>query len=170
VAAHQPAHPPAQRQAGDTGGRHHAARGGLPVHVRRPVVLVPRDPALGARPTPVRVDVDPTHRRQIDHQPTVGYGPSGNVVATTANGDLDAEVAPQVHRVTDIAHRLAAGDQPGTLVDQAVVNSASVVIAGVSGTEQHSVERRRQLVRHHQLDHRLPPSPTQARVLRWSTQ
>jgi hypothetical protein len=77
---------------------------------------------LSARPTPVRVDVDPTHRRQINHQPTIGYGPSGDIVAITANGDLDAEVATQVHRVTDIGHRLAAGDQPGTLVDQAVVN------------------------------------------------
>ena len=141
VLAHQPAESAAECQAGDPGRRHHAAGRRLPVDVGRPVVLVPRDPALGPGPPAARIDVDPTHQRQVDHQPAVGDRPAGDVVAAAADRDLQAAVAPEVHRVPHVGDVVAAGDQPGSLVDQPVVHRPRLVVAGVIRTDERAVER-----------------------------
>ena len=166
VRAHQPAESPAERQAGDTGRRHDAARRRLPVDVGRPVVLVPRDAALDPCSPATGVDVDPAHQREVDHQPALGDRTSGDVVATAADGDLEPGVAPEVHRVPHVGDVETAGDRPGMLVDEPVVHRSRGVVLGISRKHEHAVEGAQQLLRDHDLDHGCLLSPAQVALPR----
>ena len=159
VLAHEPAQTAAQRQAGDAGRRHDAAGGRLPVDAGGPVVLVPGDATLGPGPPAARVDVDAAHQGQVDHQPAVGHGATGHVVAAAPHRDLQAAVAAEVHGVTHVGDGVAAGDQPRSLVDQAVVHGPRHVVAGIAGSDQRAVERSSQLVRHRHAHRRNPLAP-----------
>ena len=99
VLRHQPAQAAAQRQPGDAGRRDRAARDGEPVGRSLAIQLAPQHAALRAHGTRARVDVDPLHRRQVDHQRAVDHGAAGNVVTAAAHADLEALGAREPHGV-----------------------------------------------------------------------
>ena len=140
VLAHQPAFSAAQGQARDTGAGDHPAGGGQPMAGRRPVELFPGDPALRPYRPARRVDPDPFHRRQVDHQAAVGDGQAGHVVAA-AHRYLGRLLAADGDRVDDVRDGAAPGDKRGTLVDQAVVDQAGLLIARVGRGDQLAAER-----------------------------
>ena len=69
-AAHQVAKPPTQREPADAGGGDDAAGGGQPEGLGLAIEGPPRDAALDARRALDRIDADPVHRGQVDHQST----------------------------------------------------------------------------------------------------
>ena len=142
VLAHQPAFPAAQGQARDTGAGDHPAGGGQPVDGRGPVELLPGGPGLGPDGPPRRIDPDPFHRRQVDHQAAVGDGQAGHVVAAAAHRYLGRLVAADGDRVHDVRDGAAPGDKRGTLVDQPVVDPADLLVAQVCRGDQLAGERR----------------------------
>src|SRR6266568_2869994 len=141
VLAHQPAFSAAEGQPRDAGGGDDPAGGGQPVAGRGPVELFPGDATLRPDGPPRRVDSDPLHRREVDHQAAVGGCQAGDAVAAAAHGDLGSVLAADVHRVHNAGDGAAPGDECGTLVDQAVVHPASLLVCRVCGTDQLTGER-----------------------------
>jgi hypothetical protein len=67
VEAIEPAQAATQREAGDTGGRKQAPRGGQSKGLRFAVKVAPGEPGFSAHGPPGRVHADPLHGRQIKH-------------------------------------------------------------------------------------------------------
>ena len=103
--------------ADDAAGRREA------MQLRFAIELGPEHAALRPRRPRARVDVDAFHRRQIDHQPAIDDGRSGDIVAAAADGDFEVERARQLDGVGDVGDAMAAGDGGRPLVDQAVVHA-----------------------------------------------
>ncbi len=79
----------------------------------------------------IGIDSDPTHQRQVDHQPVIDAAESATVVRSAADRDFQlglAGVAERGHHVTRVG---AAGDQARPLVDHRVVQLPGFVIPGV---------------------------------------
>ena len=112
VLAHQPAEPAAQRQPGHA-GRATPPRPWSPARRRwSPGCTRSTSRRPGRRPAPAGVDVHAAHQRQVDHQPAVGDGSAGDVVAATAHRDLQAAVAPEVHGVARCRRRCGSARSP----------------------------------------------------------
>jgi hypothetical protein len=137
---------PAQGQARDSGAGHHPAGRGQPIVGRGTVEFLPRGAALGPDHLLQRVDPDPAHRRQVDHQAAVGDRQAGHVVAAAADRDLGRLLAAEPERVHHVGHRAAAGDQRGPFVDQPVVHAAGLLVGRIRGADQLAAERRPDLV------------------------
>ena len=104
--------------------------------MRLAVEFGPCDAALRPHCIPVWVDVDAFHRREVDHQTIVDGRASRDIVAPTADGDLEAEIAAELDGIDDIGHAAAAGDQRRALVHQAVMDPSRIVIARIAGLQQ----------------------------------
>jgi hypothetical protein len=141
VLSHQPAFPAAQGQPGDACAGDHPAGGGEPVTGRVPVEFLPGDPALRPYGPPRRVDPDPLHRCQVDHQAAVGDSQACDIVPAAAHRYLGRLLAADDDRVLNIRDGAAPRDKRGTLVDQAVVDPARLLVARISGAGQLSGER-----------------------------
>ena len=100
------------------------------------VDLAPGDAALDAHRSVLRVDVNALHRHQVDHQPTIDGGASRHVVAAAAHRHLQAQPACELDGIGHVGGAVAAGDQRGALVDQAVVDPSRVLIAAVRWLQQ----------------------------------
>ena len=135
-----------------------------PPVVAKPWTLVARLYSFHVTPACARtrrvagIDMDAAHRREIDHQAAVGRREPRDVVAAAAHRDLDAGVAAEVDGVANVGGVRATRDEPGALVDQAVVDAPGVVVAGCVGSEELAAERRRQFVRYVDRRHQVPLS------------
>ena len=129
--AHEPAEPPAQRQAGDPGARDHAAGRRKPESGGRAVKLGYQDTRLRPHRLANRIHVDPFHPRQVDHQPAVGDRLAGDVVPAAPDRDLERLVAAEVDGVDDVRRVQATRDQARALVDEAVVDAPCVVVSRI---------------------------------------
>src|SRR5439155_329378 len=98
-------------------------------------------PGLGTGRPLRRVDVDALHKGEVDHQPPVGYGFAGDVVAAAADRDLESLPPAEVDRVHDIRRVETSRDDRWTLVDQAVVDSPGLVVAGIARSQDLTGER-----------------------------
>ena len=92
------------------------------------------DVALGAAgASPHRaacwVDAHALHRGEVDDQSIVAAAKSGAIVATAANGDQQIVVAPKVNCTDDVRNVCATRNHAWALVDHAIVERASLVIA-----------------------------------------
>src|SRR5690242_19067516 len=90
---------------------------------------------------PRRVNPDPLHRRQVDHQAAVGNAQAGHVVAAAAHRYLGRLLAADGDRVHDVRDGAAPGDKRGVLVDQAVVDLAGLLVARLCRGDQLAGER-----------------------------
>ena len=88
-----------------------------------------------------RVDVNPPHRRQVDHQPVVDRRSSGNIVTSAPHRDFEAELIREPNRIDDIGRAAATCDQCRALVDQAVMDPPRLVIGRIGGLQQLPQER-----------------------------
>ena len=121
----QVADPAAEREAGDPGRADHASRGDEAVGLRRAVEVEPGRAALRAGDTGARVDVDPRHQREVDHEPVVARrsGRPGCARRRAPRSPvLGAGRTPARWR-RRLGYR-AARDRARTAVDQRVVTTA----------------------------------------------
>jgi hypothetical protein len=85
-----------------------------------------------------RVDVDPSHLRQVDHEATVVDGIAGHVVSTAPDRKEKVVLAREVHRVDDVCGTAALRDDRRPAVDQAVPDQPRVLVTGVVRSENGS--------------------------------
>ena len=72
--------------------------------------------------------MDPLHRREVDHETSVGDRLTGDVVAAAANRHLEAALTSRAQSRHDIGGPAAARDDGGTPVDHAVMDLAGLVV------------------------------------------
>jgi hypothetical protein len=82
------------------------------------------------------INVHATHSREVDHDATIVHGVPCHVMATAADGQQEASIAREVHRLHDVRHARAAHNHGGMAVDQAVLNSPRVFVCGVTGFQR----------------------------------
>src|SRR6202012_6082788 len=111
VPASQPAHAAAQRQAADAGVRDVACRRGEAEGLGRAVDGAEQRAALDPRPPGDRIDGDAIEVGEVDHQPAVGNGEAGDVVAPAAHADLQAAFTAEAHGGCDVVDGGAPDDQ-----------------------------------------------------------
>jgi hypothetical protein len=154
VLSHQPADPPAERQARDPRVGDDPADRRQPVELRLAVELAPEHAGLRPRRPCLRVDPDALHRRKVDHQPPIADRMPGDAVTTGADRDHQIALAREAHRRDHIGHARAAGDAGRTAVNRAIPDPAGSVVAGAGRQQQLSVERSAELVERDRLQGR----------------
>ena len=93
----------AEREAADAGRADHASGRHEPERLRRQVEVEPRRSSGRARDSRVGVDLDRTHRRQVDHEPVIADAVPRRVVSTSAHGHLQLVGAREIEGSGDIA-------------------------------------------------------------------
>ena len=120
VLAHEKADAATEREPGDAGVAHDAARGGQTVGLCLVVDVAPQRTALHQRRAADRVDPDGPHRREVDDDAVVTHRGTGHVVAPASYGDLEVVVPGETHGRGHVGGPAASSDQPGAPVDGAV--------------------------------------------------
>ena len=77
-----------------------------------------------------RVDIDPAHRRQVDHETAIARGETGDVVRASTYCDNEIVGAREAEALKDVRHAAAAGDGSRPPVDHAVPDAARFVVPG----------------------------------------
>ena len=142
VAAHQPADPAAEREAGDARVGDDAADRGQAVFLRGGVEVAPQDTGSGASGPRFGVQLDRAHRRQVDHEAVVVDAQARDAVAAAADGDREVALAGEPERGGHVGGARGAGDQRGPAVDRAVPDLAGLVVVVVAGAQQLTLEGR----------------------------
>ena len=130
VLGHEEPEPSTEGQARDPRRGDRASGDGEPVELRLAVELCPRHTALRTRGAGRGIDMDPLHRREVDHQTSVGDRPSGDVVAATANRHLEGALTsrrPEPSTTSAVPPQRAMTGR--TSVDHAVLDLAGLVVA-----------------------------------------
>ena len=122
AAEREPRHP---SRADDATGRDEAE--GL----RRGVEVQPGRASLDAGDPRVAVDVDPSHEREVDHEPAVADAVSGRIVSTPAHGDLESLGLGEVEGRRHITGVEAPRDRRWAPIDQGVETPARLLVAGI---------------------------------------
>src|SRR5436190_8637512 len=130
----------AEREATDAGGRDPAAGDCQAVFLRGGVDLSPPRPALDAGDALVRVDVDAVHGAEVDADTGVDDGRAGDAVAAAVDGECDVLLAGDIYRGGDVAGAGAPGDEGGLAVDHRVEHRTGVVVRGVAGMDELTLE------------------------------
>src|SRR5215475_3093437 len=135
-AAHEVAEPASQREPGDACGRHKATGRGQAKGLGLLVELRPGDPRLCTRCAAGRVDPNPLHPGEVDHEATVTHGQTRHIVTTPMHRHQKAVVPGEIDGGNDICGPRTAGDESGAPINHAIPDLTSVLITLVSGTEQ----------------------------------
>ena len=142
VLRHEPPETAAERQAGNAGRPDHAACGREAMQLRFAVELLPEDAALGAGRASCCIDVNSLHRREVDHQSAVDRSTAADVVAATADRNLEVRCAREIYCIGHVGRAVAPRDERGSLVNQAVVHAPGVVISRIGRLQQMARECR----------------------------
>jgi hypothetical protein len=132
----EPTHPAAQRQAPHTGVRDVPRSRGHPVAQRRGVKRPQQRAALYPRPPSLRVDPNPAHQAEIDHQAAVRHGHPERTVTAAFHADLQAKLAGHAHRRHHVAGARAAHDHLRPPVDQRIPHGPRTLIPRVTRQQQ----------------------------------
>ena len=103
--AGQVAEAAAEREAADPGGRDDPARRREPVLVGRAVDLAPGTAAADANGARLRIDLDVSERREVDHDAVVTRPQPGAVVAAAADGQQQVVIAGEGDGLGDVVRR-----------------------------------------------------------------
>jgi hypothetical protein len=87
-----------------------------------------------------RVDLDALQQREVDHDSVVAGPEPGAVVAATPNRQRQAAVTSERDRPRNVAGAGATRDQRRPLVDHGVVDLSRLLVVGVVGSDQSSLE------------------------------
>jgi hypothetical protein len=136
VRALEPAAAAAERQPGDAGRRDAPARGRQAEGLRGAVELAPAQARSGAHGAPGGVDLDPLHRRDVDHDAAVADREPDHAVTAAAHRQRQLALARVPDRRRDVGRRSAAGDDLGAAIDHRVEHSAGVLVARVAGHDR----------------------------------
>ena len=108
-----------------------AAGGGQPVGVGGVVEVTPGGSAAGPSGARRRIHMDVSQQGEVDHHAVVVGAEPRRAVAATAYRQVQAGLAGEVHRRHHIGDLLGSDDDLRTLVEHAVVDRPSLVIAGI---------------------------------------
>src|SRR5215208_4546660 len=108
--AHEPAETSTKREAGDSRRRDQASRGGEPVECGLTIELAPDYPGLRVERSRARVDADPLHRGEVDHEAPLGDRAAGDIVTAPSHGDLETALAREANRIDYVGSAVAARD------------------------------------------------------------
>jgi hypothetical protein len=133
VAAQEPAHSAAEREAADAGGGDEATGHGEVEGLGLVVEVAPGHPGLGGHPAPYRIDEGALHRRQIDDDAALAGGEPGDAVSAAAHGDEQVLAARELDGADHVRRPGAAHDQGRMLVVCGVPDRAGPVVGGVAG-------------------------------------
>ena len=89
-------------------------------------------------------------------RPAVDRAPPADVVAATADGNLEIQRARELHRVRDVRRAATARDDGGPLVNQSVVDAPGLVVEGIRRLQELAGERGRELIERRGDSHREP--------------
>ena len=112
-----------------------------PKSLRLAIEIRPRRPALGPDGAALRIDPNPPHRRQVDHQPAVAGPEPGDVVPSAAHRQQQVVVGGEPDAGDDVGHAAAPGDHGRPPVDHAVPDLARLVVGRIAGLDHFALER-----------------------------
>ena len=138
--AGQMAHPATQRETTDARGRDDSAGRREPVLVGRRVDFAPGGATTDAHSSCPGIDVDRLQARQVEDDAVVDRSQPGAVVATAAHREHEVVSAGERNHLGDVVGVGAGCDQGRAPVDHRVVDVAGLLIAGVLGGGQPSLE------------------------------
>jgi hypothetical protein len=139
--AHQPAQAAAEGEPGDPGAGNNSTSNRETVQLGFPVELAPGDAALRPYRAAFGIDVNPFHRRQVDHQSTVDGGAPCRVMAAATNRDFEAQLAREVDGIDYVGDATTSRDQRQALVHQTVVDPSRFIVACVRRPQELPRER-----------------------------
>jgi hypothetical protein len=122
--AGQPADPAAQGQPGDARVADEATDHGQAVYLGGGIQVAPGRAAAAHRPARGRIDHDPPHAAQVDHQPALADREPGEVVAPAARGELQSPLPTEADGRGDLRGAGAAADERRVAVDGSVPDRA----------------------------------------------
>jgi hypothetical protein len=88
------------------------------------------------------IDADGAHAGEIDDDPSVAGAVAGDVVAASADRDLEALAAREANRLDDVRHAFDASDDRRMAVDGAVPDPASGVVFRIARRDDLARQRR----------------------------
>ena len=132
----RPIPPPSVRPT-DTRVTDHADRTHKAVCLRGQVELAQQRAALHVGDPPLGVDGHPTEPGEVDDQPAVGGRVTRGAVATGADGELQATIAPEPDRRRDVLDAGRANDDGRPAVEHGVPHAARVVVCVVPRADDH---------------------------------
>ena len=135
VQSHHVTQPAAEGETRNSGVRNLPASSGPAKGCRRAIKLFPRHPGLRRSDSFGRIDVDPFHWREVNHEPCVTDRTSGDIVTAAAHTDKEIPFTGQADRGPNIAVCGAPGNHGRLPVYHAVPNAACIVISGLPGTQ-----------------------------------
>ena len=157
VDAREPADAAAEGEAADAGVRDRPAGRGQTERLRLPVDVGPQRAAGDPHRRSRRIDMHTAHRREVDHQRTVGDRSSGHVVTAAADRHQHVLLASEPHRRHHVGRARTAHDRPRSPVDGAVPHRVDVVERGVGGRHHLAADRRCERAPRRLIDsHRVP--------------
>ncbi len=130
----------AQRQPTNAGGGNKATRRSQPEGMRGMVHVAPGAATFHTSGTCSRIDANPLHVREVDHQAVVAGAQAGAIVPATTDSQCQLVVARKIDRSDHIGDIHAAGDQRGLLVDHGIIDLASLRIVSIAGTKQRTTQ------------------------------
>src|SRR5207237_9068779 len=129
-----------ERQARDTRGRDASTGRGKPMALGGGIELAPVHSRLRPHHPCLRIDVDPLHRREVEHDPVVAYGVSVDTVTAALDGEGHACIAREEDAGDDASRTRAPHDGPRTAIDHRVEDGACLVVAVVTRLEEIALE------------------------------
>jgi hypothetical protein len=103
----------------------------------RRIEFAPRHAALGAGGAIDGIDIDPFHKRKIDHHTAVVGTVAGRAVAAATHGEQQAAVGSKAHGVLYVELVAAARNQCRPAFDIAVPDTPDAFVIRVAG-QHHS--------------------------------
>ena len=135
VLRHQPAEAATECQSRDAGRRDGASGDGEPVLGVCGVQLRPRQPAFGPDRPGFGVDVGVLHLCEVDHHGAVRDASASDVVASSADGDVETAVSCEADSRRSVSSAAAADDDGRLALDERVVDLAGLVVSVVARSQ-----------------------------------
>src|SRR5919107_210735 len=142
----EPAVATPEREAADPGRRQPSSWGGKPKELGLPVELAPQRACVGTRPTRLGIHPHALEAGEIYQYPIVDHAASGDAVPAAADGQRQAILAREVYGIDHVGRAGRAHDERWPLIDHAVVDLASFVVAIVLRAYKLAPEARRELL------------------------
>jgi hypothetical protein len=117
-----------------------AGRGGESERLSGGINAAEQSSTLNPRPSPIRIDANSVHEREVEHEAPFGYGQAQDAVASASHPDLQAAVASETNRVYDVGGVRASGDDRWTPIDHSVPHTADFVVCAVGRQHQLALE------------------------------
>jgi hypothetical protein len=146
VLAFEPAGAATERETGDPGGRDTAAGGRETMRLRGTIHVGPDGAAADAGDAALGVDRDVGDAADVDHHAVVAQGQPGDGMSSGSHGDRQVVVPGERENGDHVVDDDALGHEARPAVDHRVEQRAGVLVVGIAGLVQATVETEAELV------------------------